>query len=215
MRRQMVSLANLGLLSRFVGMLTDSRSFLSFPRHEYFRRILCALVGGWIEKRRNPRRFRDLRRAWSRTSATATRRPTSRFPASRTEDKLAALVTIFGETTSCVLAQKSLSQLPASVCEAGVRSQQGGRLDRASGHRRVPPRAPGDVHRRRAGVGRSGLGHRRRRGDLGRHEERAGAAGLPLRAGRNGRRLRERSGSSVRSSTSSAAPKTPTSCSPR
>ena len=49
MRRQMVSLANLGLLSRFVGMLTDSRSFLSFPRHEYFRRILCALVGGWIE----------------------------------------------------------------------------------------------------------------------------------------------------------------------
>lgn len=49
MRRQMVSLANLGLLSRFVGMLTDSRSFLSFPRHEYFRRILCALVGGWME----------------------------------------------------------------------------------------------------------------------------------------------------------------------
>ncbi len=49
MRRQMISLADLGLLSRFVGMLTDSRSFLSFPRHEYFRRILCALVGGWIE----------------------------------------------------------------------------------------------------------------------------------------------------------------------
>ena len=49
MRAQMVSLANLGLLSRFVGMLTDSRSFLSFPRHEYFRRILCALVGGWME----------------------------------------------------------------------------------------------------------------------------------------------------------------------
>ncbi|MDR2113078.1 MAG: glucuronate isomerase, partial [Candidatus Accumulibacter sp.] len=49
MRRQMVSLANIGLLSRFVGMLTDSRSFLSFPRHEYFRRILCALVGGWME----------------------------------------------------------------------------------------------------------------------------------------------------------------------
>ena len=49
MRRQMISLANIGLLSRFVGMLTDSRSFLSFPRHEYFRRILCALVGGWIE----------------------------------------------------------------------------------------------------------------------------------------------------------------------
>ena len=49
MRRQMVTLGNIGLLARFVGMLTDSRSFLSFPRHEYFRRILCALVGGWIE----------------------------------------------------------------------------------------------------------------------------------------------------------------------
>ena len=49
MRRQMVSLGNLGLLSRFVGMLTDSRSFLSFPRHEYFRRVLCALVGGWMQ----------------------------------------------------------------------------------------------------------------------------------------------------------------------
>jgi len=49
MRRQLTTLANQGLLSRFVGMLTDSRSFLSFPRHEYFRRILCALVGGWVE----------------------------------------------------------------------------------------------------------------------------------------------------------------------
>ncbi len=48
MRRQLVSLGNLGLLSRFVGMLTDSRSFLSFPRHEYFRRVLCELVGGWM-----------------------------------------------------------------------------------------------------------------------------------------------------------------------
>ena len=57
MRRQMVSLANLGLLSRFVGMLTDSRSFLSFPRHEYFRRILCALVGGWIESGEAPPDF--------------------------------------------------------------------------------------------------------------------------------------------------------------
>ena len=57
MRRQMVSLANLGLLSRFVGMLTDSRSFLSFPRHEYFRRILCALVGGWIENGEIPADF--------------------------------------------------------------------------------------------------------------------------------------------------------------
>ncbi|MGL5572694.1 MAG: glucuronate isomerase, partial [Cetobacterium sp.] len=42
-------LANLGLLSRFVGMLTDSRSFLSYTRHEYFRRILCNLLGEWVE----------------------------------------------------------------------------------------------------------------------------------------------------------------------
>lgn len=46
---QMTALANLGLLSRFVGMLTDSRSFLSYPRHEYFRRILCNLIGEWVE----------------------------------------------------------------------------------------------------------------------------------------------------------------------
>ncbi|SDI40770.1 glucuronate isomerase [Propionivibrio dicarboxylicus] len=57
MRRQMVSLGNLGVLSRFVGMLTDSRSFLSFPRHEYFRRILCALIGGWIENGEVPADF--------------------------------------------------------------------------------------------------------------------------------------------------------------
>lgn len=49
MIRQMTALANLGLLSRFVGMLTDSRSFLSYTRHEYFRRILCNLVGEWVE----------------------------------------------------------------------------------------------------------------------------------------------------------------------
>lgn len=48
MIRQMVDLSNLGLLSRFVGMLTDSRSFLSYTRHEYFRRILCNLVGEWV-----------------------------------------------------------------------------------------------------------------------------------------------------------------------
>lgn len=46
---QMNALANLGLLARFVGMLTDSRSFLSYPRHEYFRRILCNLIGQWVE----------------------------------------------------------------------------------------------------------------------------------------------------------------------
>lgn len=49
MIRQMTALANLGLLSRFVGMLTDSRSFLSYTRHEYFRRILCNIVGEWVE----------------------------------------------------------------------------------------------------------------------------------------------------------------------
>ena len=45
MTRQMIALSNMGLLSRFVGMLTDSRSFMSYPRHEYFRRILCNLLG--------------------------------------------------------------------------------------------------------------------------------------------------------------------------
>ncbi len=49
MRLQIRALGNLGLLSRFVGMLTDSRSFLSFPRHEYFRRILCGVVGEWMD----------------------------------------------------------------------------------------------------------------------------------------------------------------------
>ena len=49
MEEQMSTLANLGLLSNFVGMLTDSRSFLSYPRHEYFRRILCNLIGTWVE----------------------------------------------------------------------------------------------------------------------------------------------------------------------
>jgi glucuronate isomerase len=49
MTKQMNALSNLGLLSRFVGMLTDSRSFLSFPRHEYFRRILCNLLGSDVE----------------------------------------------------------------------------------------------------------------------------------------------------------------------
>ncbi|WP_283408698.1 glucuronate isomerase [Anoxynatronum buryatiense] len=48
MIRQMTSLANLGLLSRFVGMLTDSRSFISYTRHEYFRRILCNMIGQWV-----------------------------------------------------------------------------------------------------------------------------------------------------------------------
>ena len=50
MTKQLNALSNMGLLSRFVGMLTDSRSFLSFPRHEYFRRLLCDLLGTEIEK---------------------------------------------------------------------------------------------------------------------------------------------------------------------
>lgn len=49
MTAQLKSLANMGVLARFVGMLTDSRSFLSYPRHEYFRRILCNLLGDWVE----------------------------------------------------------------------------------------------------------------------------------------------------------------------
>lgn len=50
MEKQINALSNLGLLSRFVGMLTDSRSFLSYPRHEYFRRILCNIIGNDVEK---------------------------------------------------------------------------------------------------------------------------------------------------------------------
>jgi glucuronate isomerase len=49
MTRQLNALSNMGLLSKFVGMLTDSRSFLSFPRHEYFRRLLCNILGSEIE----------------------------------------------------------------------------------------------------------------------------------------------------------------------
>lgn len=49
MERQMNALSDVGLLSRFVGMVTDSRSFLSFPRHEYFRRILCNFIGNIVE----------------------------------------------------------------------------------------------------------------------------------------------------------------------
>jgi len=55
MERQMEALSQLGMLSRFVGMLTDSRSFISYTRHEYFRRILCNILGGDIEKGLVPR----------------------------------------------------------------------------------------------------------------------------------------------------------------
>lgn len=50
MERQLMALSQLGLLSQFVGMLTDSRSFLSYTRHEYFRRILCEMLGSWVMK---------------------------------------------------------------------------------------------------------------------------------------------------------------------
>jgi glucuronate isomerase len=54
MIEQLISFSNLGILSNFVGMLTDSRSFLSYVRHEYFRRILCDLIGSWVENGEYP-----------------------------------------------------------------------------------------------------------------------------------------------------------------
>ncbi len=60
MEAQMCALANLGMLSRFVGMLTDSRSFVSYPRHEYFRRILCNIIGKWVEEGEYPRDMKYL-----------------------------------------------------------------------------------------------------------------------------------------------------------
>jgi glucuronate isomerase len=60
MEWQINALSNVGLLSRFVGMLTDSRSFLSFPRHEYFRRILCNLIGGEADRGELPDDFDAL-----------------------------------------------------------------------------------------------------------------------------------------------------------
>lgn len=60
MENQMNALSNMGLLSRFIGMLTDSRSFLSFPRHEYFRRILCNLIGRDVENGELPNDIRWL-----------------------------------------------------------------------------------------------------------------------------------------------------------
>lgn len=60
MIEQMTSLANLGLLGNFIGMLTDSRSFLSYTRHEYFRRIMCELIGGWVENGEYPADYKAL-----------------------------------------------------------------------------------------------------------------------------------------------------------
>ena len=60
MMNQMISLASIGYLAGFVGMLTDSRSFLSYPRHEYFRRIVCQLFGRWVEEGMYPEDFDTL-----------------------------------------------------------------------------------------------------------------------------------------------------------
>lgn len=62
MREQMKALANTGALSKFVGMVTDSRSFLSYPRHEYFRRILCDLIGSTVERGLYPADMDTLKR---------------------------------------------------------------------------------------------------------------------------------------------------------
>ncbi len=60
MVEQMKALANLGMISRFVGMLTDSRSFVSYTRHEYFRRIMCNLLGGWVDAGEYPADMKTL-----------------------------------------------------------------------------------------------------------------------------------------------------------
>lgn len=62
MEAQMKALANLGILGNFVGMLTDSRSFVSYPRHEYFRRIMCNLIGTWVEDGEYPADWEALKR---------------------------------------------------------------------------------------------------------------------------------------------------------
>jgi glucuronate isomerase len=60
MEYQLSVLSSIGMLSAFVGMLTDSRSFLSYPRHEYFRRILCNLIGTWVEDGEYPDNKDDI-----------------------------------------------------------------------------------------------------------------------------------------------------------
>jgi glucuronate isomerase len=61
MTRQLTALSQLGNLGAFIGMLTDSRSFLSYTRHEYFRRILCNMIGGWVENGEYPQDWNSLR----------------------------------------------------------------------------------------------------------------------------------------------------------
>ncbi len=60
MEWQLNALSSIGLLSRFVGMVTDSRSFLSYPRHEYFRRVLCNLIGRDVDREELPRDMKLL-----------------------------------------------------------------------------------------------------------------------------------------------------------
>ena len=62
MEDQMRYLANLGLLGNFIGMLTDSRSFLSYARHDYFRRIMCNLIGSWVENGEYPNNEASLKK---------------------------------------------------------------------------------------------------------------------------------------------------------
>ena len=61
MESQLATLSSIGMLSTFIGMLTDSRSFLSFPRHEYFRRILCNQIGNWVENGEYPANLEFLK----------------------------------------------------------------------------------------------------------------------------------------------------------
>ena len=62
LREQIKALGNLGVLSKFVGMVTDSRSFLSYPRHEYFRRIVCEFIGNLVENGEYPADYPRLER---------------------------------------------------------------------------------------------------------------------------------------------------------
>ena len=83
MEKQMNALSNMGLLSRFVGMLTDSRSFLSYSRHDYFRRLLCNLLGNDVEAGPPAAPTARCWASWSKTSASETRAPTSASTSSR------------------------------------------------------------------------------------------------------------------------------------
>ena len=62
MQQQMRTLARLGLLGNFIGMLTDSRSFLSYTRHELFRRLMCNLIGNWVENGQYPNDEKALKK---------------------------------------------------------------------------------------------------------------------------------------------------------